>query len=86
MWGVYKDLQRGVSTETNEFLIDEVITMMGRIDTESFISSLRRMYGQNIKVTVNPVEAALLFSRGLKQNQFFLFCDFLEKLRGSSKH
>jgi len=81
MWELYKLLKPGLVGKSREKLMDEIIDIMKKIDTVSFLKSLRIMYGN--EDFTNPLKVAVLFTRGMKETKFFSFVDFVEKLSGS---
>lgn len=84
MWNLYRTLQSGVSENSQEFLIDELDSMLKGISEFQFKRSLELMY-EKIDFTKNPVELLLLFTRGIKKNNLFEFSDFIKRINGRSK-
>lgn len=60
--------------------MDEVISIMEKIDTVSFKKSLRIMYGDDFNKELTPIEYAAMFIIGLKKNKFFDFYALTETL------
>lgn len=85
MWRLYRTLSDGLVGDTKEYLVDEVEHILESIDTESFTSALRQMYGNNFRNNKNPLDFALMFIRGLKVNLIFDFHEFIRTISGSSQ-
>jgi len=79
MWKLYKELKNGlIGRKTDDILLDEIISILERVDKDSFKQSIRIMYG-DIK-NKSSLESALMFSEGLKESGFFDFCKFVETI------
>lgn len=81
MWQVYRLLKSGLPKKEEEYLLHEIIRIMDGISTENFKEVLRLMSKKD--VPNNPLDAALLFARGLKLNEFFYFTRLVS---GFAKH
>lgn len=80
-WEMHRLLNKNPNTTPKTYLLDEVLDLMDRIDTESFKKSLRLFYGNKVSyLEKNPVELATMFVRGLKQSNVFEFFDFIGTL------
>ena len=77
MWTLYSLLKKGVSNK-NEYLIDEVETILTGISSQEFVLSMHCMYPKMEMQKLSPVKAVQLFIRGLKKNIFFGFVDFIK--------
>ena len=82
MWELYNLLKDGIG-ENNEYLIDEISAMLDKLTKQKFILSLQLLYKNFSPNSENPLEALMLFIRGLKKNDFFKFVDFVKELNGS---
>ena len=80
MWELYKTLKAGITNQPKEHMVDEIISIMHNIDVESFKKSIHIMFGRDD--FDNPLEAAILFTKGIKFNKLFSFVEFVEKLSG----
>lgn len=81
MWQLYKQLKSGIKTP-QVYLLDEVLEIMEGIDTESFKTSLRILYGNRVNyLEKSPVDLALMLVQGLKANQAFEFFDFIRTVQ-----
>lgn len=83
MWELYNVLKPGLVGIHKEYLIDEILEIMKKIDTTSFLKSLQIMYGN--EDFRNPLKVAILFAKGIKDVKLFEFVNFVEKTSGSSK-
>lgn len=79
MWKLYKVLKDGVGNQ-QEYLIDEVLTLMDGISQEDFLLSILLLYPKINLQRLNAVEFATLFVVGLKRNNFFEFVDLAQGL------
>jgi hypothetical protein len=84
MWELYNTLKAGLDTE-EKFLVDEVISIMEKIDTVSFKHSLRIMFGENFPKDLPPIEYALMFTSGIKQTGLLDFAHMIRGLNGSAR-
>ena len=75
MWELYNLLGKGTG---KKYLIDEIVEMLKSVSPVNIKESLKLMYG--VVPINNPMEIAILFSKGLNRNNFFEFQDFVEKL------
>jgi hypothetical protein len=81
MWELYKLLQPVLRKIKEELMIDEVIYMMENIDTVSFKSSLKLLYGDKIDYgSKTPLEIGFMFSEGIHKNNLFDFENFIGSL------
>lgn len=81
MWMLYRTLKDGLVGKQEELLMDEVGRIMSSIDTESFKSSLRQMYGDNLNyLEQTPGDLALMFIRGIKNSGLLEFTDFIKAM------
>jgi hypothetical protein len=81
MWKLYSLLKPVLREKKEELAIDEVIFMMENIDTVSFKSSLKLMYGEKISyLEKTPLEIGQMFSEGIYENKLFEFQDLIRKL------
>lgn len=79
MWKLYKELKSGlVGRKTEDTLLDEIVTILERVDKDAFKQSIKIMYG-DVK-NKSSIESALIFSRGLKESSFFDFCKLVETI------
>lgn len=81
MWKLYKTLEAGFPETEEEYLITEVYRMLGKLTDTSFKSALRLMYGDNFHINLAPSEFAVLFVRGVKENNVFHFASILKSVR-----
>lgn len=81
MWKLYKTLENGFPEEESEYLISEVYGMLGRLNDTAFKTSLEIMYGKGFHININPSETALLFVRGVKENNLFYFASTIKSIR-----
>lgn len=79
MWELYKLLGKGFG---KNYLIDEVAEILGNTSAPSLKKSLQILYGENVAI-INSLEVGLMFIKGLKDNNFFVFQELVEKLNGS---
>lgn len=84
MWDLYLTLKSGLITE-EEVLVDEVISIMDKIDTLSFKKSLGIMFGEDFPKELSPIEFALTFTSGIKSTGILDFAYMIRGLSGSSK-
>jgi len=80
MWKLYKTLKDGFPEEESEYLISEVYSMLGRLNDTAFRTSLEIMYGKGFHININPSETALLFVRGVKENNLFYFASTIKSI------
>jgi hypothetical protein len=80
MWELYRTLKDGIGT-TQEYLIDEILSMLEKVSQEDFLRSLLILYPKIVFTEHNPVEMTTLFVVGLKHNGFFAFTDVIQGLR-----
>lgn len=81
IWRLYRTLKDGLVGDTKEYLVDESMAIMERIDTESFKSSLKQMYGEKINyLEKSPIDIATMFIKGIKKVQLLGFVDFIKAL------
>jgi hypothetical protein len=86
MWNLFQYLRLGLSNNPDEYMIDEISNLMGRIDTESFKQSLKIMYGDDVNyLEKTPIELALMFIQGIKHTSLFAFAEFVQVTSGSSR-
>ena len=79
IWRLYKELKNGlIGRNPNDTLLDEIISILERVDKDAFKQSIKIMYG-DVK-NKSSVESAIMFSRGLKESNFFDFCKFVETI------
>jgi hypothetical protein len=77
---LYLTLKDGLAGTREVFLIDEVKKLILNNSEENFRLSLEILFGKEV-LGLNPGEYALLFVRGLKQNSFFAYVEFLNGLK-----
>jgi hypothetical protein len=75
MWELYILLKGGIGT--NEYLIDEVDSLLDNISGPEFIKVTNMFYDT---VSTNPVQMMSQFISGLKKNEFFAFADMIKEL------
>lgn len=81
IWRLYRTLRDGLVGKQEELLMDEVGRIMSSIDTESFKSSLRQMYGDKPNyLEKTPIEIAFMFSTGLARTGILEFSEFIRTL------
>jgi len=78
MWNLYNTLKSGIRKDRDTYLIDEVIYIMQMNNSFTIKKSIQIMYGDS--KFDNPLDVALLFSKGLINNDFLAFVDVLEGL------
>jgi hypothetical protein len=83
MWRLNQILKAGIG-KAQEYLIDEILEMMGGISTEDFLSAILLLYPKIDLQKHNPIELATLFVAGLKQNEFFTFIDLTQGITNGS--
>lgn len=80
MWELHRLLDL---KEHKTYVVEEISTMLQNIPPFKIKTALRILYDTvSIK---NPLEVAILFTKGLQKNKFFHFQSFIETLHGSSK-
>lgn len=85
MWQVYGLLKSGLPKKEEEYLLHEIIKIMEGISTDDFKSVLNILKREK-DILETPLDAALLFTTGLRSNGFFSFVEFVQGLtNGSSK-
>lgn len=84
MWDLYLTLKPGLDKE-EAVLIDEVISIMEKIDTASFKDSLGIMFGENFPKEQSPIEFALMFTNGIKSTGILDFASMIRGLNGSAR-
>lgn len=84
MWELHKLLKDGLQDEKN-FVVDEVLHVMDKIDTESFKKSLGIMFGLSFPKDLPPIEYALMFTRGIKESGILDFASLIRGLNGSAR-
>lgn len=80
MWKLYKILKPSLPNKNEKYLIDEVSKIMQNINNATFKDSLLFIYGYGFQTNRVPAEFLVLFIRGLKENDFFTFFDFIQSL------
>lgn len=83
MWELYNLIGSSVK-DKNNYLIDEISSMLDDLSNYEFIKSLELMYKEVSPKDKNPVTLLTMFVSGLKVNKFFEFHDFIKGLHGSS--
>lgn len=81
MWKLHKHLKSSFPEVQKEYLVDEVIEMLKKITKEDFLSALTLLYGAGFEKQKSPAEFGLLFVKGIKNNNLFLFTEFLKSLQ-----
>lgn len=81
MWKLYKTLEAGLPDKEEEYLITEVYRMLGKLTDINFKSALRLMYGDNFHHNLAPSEFAVLFVRGIKENNVFHLASIIKSMR-----
>lgn len=84
MWELYLCLRAGLDKE-EPVLMDEVISIMEKIDTASFKKSLGIMYGKDFPKDLAPIEFALMFTTGIKNTGILDFAYMIRGFNGSAK-
>ena len=80
-WTLYNLLKSGLKDTVQEYLVDEILSVMEGIDTESFKQSLRIIYGDAVDYgSKSPIDLALMFTQGLKKNNILNFPIFIKAL------
>jgi hypothetical protein len=82
MWDLYLTLKPGLESE-EDFLVDEVMSIMEKIDTASFKTSLGIMFGRDFPKEQSPIEFALMFTNGIKETGILDFAHMIRGLNGS---
>ena len=83
IYSLYRELKSGlVGRKTNDTLLDEIVSILERVDKDAFKQSIKIMYG-DVK-NKSSVESAIMFSRGLKETNFFEFCTLVESINAKS--
>ena len=75
---LYLLLKPFLPPKEEKYLIDEVEKIVDRMNDAIFLESLRIMYSKPVKG--NPVELLFYFIRGMKQNTFFEYVEFIQGL------
>lgn len=84
IWQLYLVLKNPINSgEKKKLLIDEIERILDNSPPGTLISSLEIMYN-SVEKDISPTEALVLFIQGLKNNNFFAFVEFVEKLNGRS--
>ncbi len=84
IYRLYRELKNGlVGRKTNDTLLDEIVSILERVDKDAFKQSIKIMYG-DVK-NKSSVESAIMFSRGLKETNFFEFCTFVESINAKPR-
>lgn len=81
MWQLYKTLEPNLSNTPEKYLVEEVKRILKSIDNESFKISLEVLYGKNFQVQRQPIEFAVMFLKGLKQNNLFAFSEEIRRIK-----
>ena len=79
MWRLYLILQPYLPEKRNEFLVDEMEAVFGKMQWPDLKRSLEILYKKI--PDDNPIVYLLMMIRGLKENNFFVFVDFIDKLK-----
>ena len=61
------------------YLIDEAEKLLEKMNDEMFLSAIEIMYQK--KIEGNPVELLSYFIRGIRQNNFFNYVEFVQGLK-----
>lgn len=80
MWQLHNLIKDSLPDKEEEYLIHETIKIMERITPSDFKDSLRIMYGDDFHVNKNPAEFAVLFVKGIKNNNLFSFVSFIKSV------
>ena len=79
MWTVYRYIDK---PDSEKYVITEVSNILENISTYEFKEILYMLSPKN-KIE-NPLQAVLLFTKGLNINKFFEFKGFIKGINGSS--
>lgn len=64
------------------YLIDEIEKMVGMMESgETLVQAVELMYPKKKINRENPLELLLLFVKGLKQNEFFEYVQFVNGIK-----
>lgn len=64
------------------YLVDEIEKMVGMMESgETLVQAVEIMYPKKINRD-NPLEILALFIKGLKQNEFFEYANFIKTISG----
>ena len=83
IWQLYKNLSGGLSNE--EYLIDEISAMLGKISVDAYTDSLGILYDRYEHKKYTSIKNLLNFISGLRKTDFFVFSQFVEGIRGNAK-
>lgn len=73
MWELYKTIQSGLPKTQEVYIIKEITTILKNINKQEFLSALSLLYKIESFEKFNPLQMALMFTRGLSENKFFEF-------------
>lgn len=79
MWKLYLILQPVLPAQRNEFLVDEIQAMVAKMQWPDLKRSLGIMYGE--VSDLDPMRCLLMMIKGLKESNFFLFVEFIDRLK-----
>lgn len=76
---LYLLLRHALPEKDEELLIDQTQYIFKHMRPGTLLSSLKIMY-KTLPKDLNGITASTLFMRGMKENKFFGYTDFLRKL------
>lgn len=76
---LYLVLQHALPKEDKELLVDETRYILQHARPGTLLSALKIMY-RSLPRKLNGITASTLFMRGLQENNFFSYVDFLRSL------
>jgi hypothetical protein len=80
---LYLLLRSCLPEKEERYLIDEIGSMVGRMKSDgTLIRAVEIMYPKRNFDKKNPMELLALFIRGLNQNDFFSYVQFLRNMNG----
>lgn len=87
MHKLYLLLRKYLPEKEEKYLIDEIEKMVGRMNSGVPISKSLDILYPNLNIDRNnPLEILLLFIRGLKQNSFFEYVEFINGIKRGGRH
>lgn len=86
MFEFYSALKPGLPEQDEELLVDEIDRILDKLPKANFLTVMRLLYPNTDFSSRNAVEILIMFIRGIKTNNLFLFHEFMQGLNnGNSK-
>lgn len=82
IWDLYKLISPYLPDKSSALLIDEIESILDKVPRGFLKSCLGIMYGDKFDISIySPIDVLLLFIRGIKKNNFFLFVEYIRAFR-----